>query len=152
SISRREPGVVVPMPTLPAKYAFPVVVAPPLTVRPPVCVPLPMVDEAWKILPPVKVLLPVNVLKSPSNVEDAAVPPVIAPQIMWPDASVCSAFVVPQTPNRPSVVVPVLETLNKVVVPVCVEEPMAKRVVLVEPFTACTESCANGELVPTPKL
>jgi hypothetical protein len=43
---KRDAGVVVPMPTLPAKYAFPVVVAPPLIVRPPVCVPLPMVEEA----------------------------------------------------------------------------------------------------------
>src|SRR3989344_2440883 len=39
-------GVVVPMPTLPAKYAFPVVVAPPEMVSPPACVPSPMVEEA----------------------------------------------------------------------------------------------------------
>jgi hypothetical protein len=38
-------GVLVPIPTLLAKYAFPVVVAPPFTVRPPVCVPLPIVVE-----------------------------------------------------------------------------------------------------------
>jgi len=43
---RSEPGEVVPMPTLPAKYALSVVVAPPKTVNPPVCVPSPMVDEA----------------------------------------------------------------------------------------------------------
>src|SRR3989344_2813508 len=39
-------GAAVPMPTLPAKYAFPVVVAPPRIVSPPVCAPLPMVEDA----------------------------------------------------------------------------------------------------------
>src|SRR3990167_4373950 len=51
-------GLLVAMPTLPAKYAVPVVVAPPLTVSPPPCVPSPMVVEAVKMLPPVQVLLP----------------------------------------------------------------------------------------------
>ena len=60
-------GVVVPMPTLPAKYAFPVVVAPPEMVSPPACVPSPMVEEARKRLPPV------NVLLLASSVEEAAV-------------------------------------------------------------------------------
>lgn len=58
-------GEVVPIPTLFAKYATPVVVAPPEMVRPPARVPLPMVVEARKRLPPVKVL------ESPRSVEDA---------------------------------------------------------------------------------
>jgi hypothetical protein len=44
-------GVVVAIPRSPAKYAFPVVVAPPLMVRPPVAVPLPMVEEAETMMP-----------------------------------------------------------------------------------------------------
>jgi hypothetical protein len=48
-------GDEVPIPTLPAKYAVPVVVAPPLIVSPPVCVPSPMVEEACETKPPVKV-------------------------------------------------------------------------------------------------
>jgi hypothetical protein len=39
-------GVVDPIPTFPAKYAFPVVVAPPEIVRPPACNPFPIVEEA----------------------------------------------------------------------------------------------------------
>ena len=42
------PGLVSPMPTLPAIYALPVVVAPPFTVRPPDCVPSPIVEDALK--------------------------------------------------------------------------------------------------------
>ena len=37
------------MPTMPAKYALPVVVAPPEMVRPPIAVPLPMVVDARSI-------------------------------------------------------------------------------------------------------
>ena len=44
--SNAATGLVVPIPTLPAKYAVPVVVAPPLMVSPPAWVPLPIVDEA----------------------------------------------------------------------------------------------------------
>ncbi len=44
-------GLVVPIPTFPAKYAFPVVVAPPDTVRPVVCPPAPIVDEAREYIP-----------------------------------------------------------------------------------------------------
>jgi hypothetical protein len=54
------PGEVVPMPTLLAKYAFPVVVAPPAMVNPPVLVPLPIVEEAKAYIPwvnPIKVLV-----------------------------------------------------------------------------------------------
>ena len=59
------PGVVVPIPTLPATYAFPVVVAPPEIVRPVVCVPPPIVDDANAVRPPlncvrVDVAFPVN--------------------------------------------------------------------------------------------
>ena len=42
---------VAPTPMVPAKYAFPVVVAPPETVRPPACAPLPMVEEAVEMNP-----------------------------------------------------------------------------------------------------
>ncbi len=48
-------GVVVPMPRLPAMYAFPVVVAPPEMVRPPACAPEPMVEEAETRIPSVVV-------------------------------------------------------------------------------------------------
>ena len=40
-----------PMPSLPATYEFPVVVAPPLIVSPPACPPLPIVDEANAVKP-----------------------------------------------------------------------------------------------------
>ena len=48
-------GIVVPIPTFPAKYAFPVVVAPPDIVSPPVCVPLPIVELALMRMPSVVV-------------------------------------------------------------------------------------------------
>jgi hypothetical protein len=47
-------GITVPIPTFPAKYALPVVVAPPLTVSPPACVPSPMVEDASAYRPWVK--------------------------------------------------------------------------------------------------
>ena len=47
---------------------MPVVVAPPFTVRPPACEPLPTVVDAKNKLEPV------NVLKSESSVEEAALP------------------------------------------------------------------------------
>ena len=50
-------GFVVPIPTFPAKYALPVVVAPPEMVRPVVCVPLPIVVEARNMVDPVNVLV-----------------------------------------------------------------------------------------------
>jgi hypothetical protein len=50
-ISNTVVGLWVPMPTLEAKYAFPVVVAPPETVRPPACVPPPIVEEAKAVMP-----------------------------------------------------------------------------------------------------
>jgi hypothetical protein len=40
------------IPTLPAKYAFPVVVAPPEIVSPPACVPSPIVELANAVNPP----------------------------------------------------------------------------------------------------
>ncbi len=66
------------MPTLPAMYAFPVVVAPPKMVSPPPCAPLPMVEEAEEMSPLVrlrseeKVLDPLKRLLSARSVEDAA--------------------------------------------------------------------------------
>jgi hypothetical protein len=51
-MENRLPGVVVPMPTLLAKYALSVVVAPPKTVSPPACVPAPIVEEANAVRPP----------------------------------------------------------------------------------------------------
>lgn len=51
---KREAGVEVPMPIEPAKYAFPVVVAPPAIVRPPPWEPPPMVEEARAYMPLVK--------------------------------------------------------------------------------------------------
>jgi hypothetical protein len=45
-------GVVVPTPIFPAKYAFPVVVAPPLIVSPVACPPAPIVVEAYEVRPP----------------------------------------------------------------------------------------------------
>ena len=52
--SNATPGLAVPIPTFPAKYAFPVVVAPPLIVNPVVCPPAPMVEEAYAVRPPAK--------------------------------------------------------------------------------------------------
>ncbi len=49
-----------------------------------------------------------------------------------------------------SVVEPVFETLNNVVVAEAVEEPMAKSVVLVEPLLAWIENFAQGEEEATP--
>ncbi len=73
---RLASGVVVPIPSVPAKYAFPVVVAPPEIVRPPICVPSPMVVDAKERRPPVNVAKLVNVLKSEvRSVEDAELPP-----------------------------------------------------------------------------
>ena len=45
---------------------------------------------------------------------------------------------------------PTLFTLKSVVVAEAVEEPIANRVVLVEPLFACTERRAKGEVVPMP--
>jgi len=53
-------GDVVPIPSVPAKYALPVVVAPPAMVSPPVCAPLPMVDDAWDKKPFGRVRNPVE--------------------------------------------------------------------------------------------
>lgn len=79
-----------------------------------------------------------------------ALPPVMVPHVILPDASVVSARVLLQAPNRPSVVVPIFDTLNKVVVALAVEEPMAKRGIVVSPLLACTESFAYGDDVPMP--
>ena len=57
------------IPTFPAKYALPVVVAPPLIVNPPACVPSPMVELACELNPFTSVRNPVE-----SNVL-VAVPP-----------------------------------------------------------------------------
>ena len=61
-------------------------------------------------------------------------PPAIAPQVIFPDASVVRALEPLHAPKRPSVVVPMLLTLKSVVVADAVDEPMAKSVVLVEPL------------------
>ena len=45
-------GVVVPIPTLPATYALPVVVAPPEIVSPVACPPAPIVEDANAVKPP----------------------------------------------------------------------------------------------------
>jgi hypothetical protein len=45
---------------------------------------------------------------------------------------------------------PVLEIAKSVVVADAVDEPIAKRVVLVEPLFVCIESAAYGDVVPTP--
>ena len=55
-------------------------------------------------------------------------------------------------PKSAMVVEPVLETEKSVVVAVAVEEPIAKRVVAVEPLFACTANFANGEEVATPRV
>jgi hypothetical protein len=61
--------------------------------------------------------------------------------------------VVKSAPFRPErVMAPVLEILKSVVVAVAVEEPMAKRVVLVSPVLALMESFAYGVLVLMPTL
>src|SRR3989344_6697009 len=44
--SNLDDGLVVPMPTFPPKYAFPVVVAPPKIVSPVACPPAPIVEDA----------------------------------------------------------------------------------------------------------
>ena len=61
---------------------------------------------------------------------------VIAPQLIVPEASVVSARVVPQAPKLPMVVLPMLDTAKSVVVPVCVDDPIANKVVLVAPLFA----------------
>ena len=52
----------------------------------------------------------------------------------------------------PTAVFPILFTLNNVVVADCVEEPIAKSVVVVAPLLACTLRFANGEVLPIPRL
>src|SRR4051812_10471586 len=47
---------------------------------------------------------------------------------------------------------PVLLILNRVVVALAVDEPIAKRVVLVEPLFAWMPNVANGDDVPIPIL
>ena len=49
-----------------------------------------------------------------------------------------------------TVVSPVFETLNSVVVADCVDEPMANNVVAVSPLLVWIESFANGDVVPMP--
>ena len=50
------------------------------------------------------------------------------------------------------VVVPLFEMEKSVVVEFCVEEPIAKSVVRVEPLLAWIEESANGEVEATPTL
>ena len=47
---------------------------------------------------------------------------------------------------------PVFDIEKRVVVALCVEEPMAKRVVLVDPLLACTDSAPHGEEEATPMV
>jgi len=80
--------------------------------------------------PPVNWLsVPEKVLESPKRVDDAAVTPVIAPQMMVLPEFVCRAFEPEQVPKFPaSVVEPVELTLKSVVVAVPAdEEPIEKR-------------------------
>lgn len=51
----------------------------------------------------------------------------------------------------PVITCPVLSIEKRVVVAEAVEEPIAKRVVRVEPATAFTESCAKGVVEPIPR-
>ena len=93
-----------------------------------------------------------EVVAKPVPIEVIPEPPEIAPQVIFPDASVVSALEPLHAPKRPSVVVPMLLTLKSVVVAVAVEEAMAKSVVWLPlaPFGVAIESCAYGEVVPIP--
>ena len=87
-----------------------------------------MVEEALVMMPPEKVARPPKVLTSVSSEEEAEVPPVMLPQVMLPLASVVSALLVLQAPNRPRVVVPTLLTLKSVVLsPATVDEPCSRQ-------------------------
>ena len=56
-------------------------------------------------------------------------------------------------PEDPLIVtLPVFAILKRVVVTLAVDEPTANNVCNVEPLLACTESCANGVVVPMPTL
>ncbi len=67
STARRLAGDVVPMPTLLAKYAVPVVVALPEIVSPPDAVPFPIVVDANAVRPPAKLEAVVDVaVKNPA--------------------------------------------------------------------------------------
>src|SRR3989338_2119768 len=60
--SNLDDGLVVPMPTFPPKYAFPVVVAPPKIVRPVACPPAPIVEDASARKPPSKYDMPLTLM------------------------------------------------------------------------------------------
>lgn len=91
---KNDDGVVVPMPTFPAKYAFPVVVAPPEMVSPVAPVPPPMVDEAKTPMPTVvdgESLEPLySQFDTPSPV--AVIPSVDVATHVTPDPFVCSTM------------------------------------------------------------
>lgn len=89
----------------------------------------------------------VNQVPTPSPVA------VTVPQTIVPFASVVRTFEPEQAPKfEASVVEPVFEIEKSVVVPVAVDEPIAKRVWLVSPLLAAIENLANGEVEPMPKF
>jgi len=104
--------------------------------------------------PPVNWLsVPEKVLLSASKVDEAAVTPLIVPQIMVLLELVWSAFEPEQVPKvEANVVEPILLTLNSVVVAEAVEEPIAKSILSVSPLLAWIETLANGEDDPKPAL
>jgi len=77
-------GVLVPIPTLPAKYAFPVVVAPPLIVSPPFCAPLPIVEvpiasKLASVVVPLTANVPVEVALEKSTLVKCEVEEALSP-------------------------------------------------------------------------
>jgi hypothetical protein len=143
---------------LPAIYAFPVVVAPPEIVRPLVCVPPPMVEEASEARPEVN-LMSVEVAFAAVVPKVEGVNGNAAPD--EPEGVVVAMMVpLPSTARKlpagvasgAMVTLPVLEILKSVVVEFEVELATTKRLRLASPSLPLTESLAEGEVVPTPRL
>src|ERR1044072_416144 len=90
---------------------------------------------------------------SDKSVVDAAEATDTAPETIVPEELVVSAEVPEQVPKvEASVVEPMFEMLNSVVVAEAVDEPIANSVVLVSPLLACTARRAYGLVEPTPNL
>mgnify|MGYP003395438572 CR=1 FL=1 len=78
------PGIyegIVPTVRSPAKYEFPVVVAPPEMVSPPVCAPVPIVDDAMRSMPEVVALVPATGCVHASYAVNPLEPPKHTPSI-----------------------------------------------------------------------
>jgi hypothetical protein len=140
---------------VPSKYVTPLVVWLLAFVPPRAMDNIPVVSAS--AIPSVEVALSVYPLEAfPTRscpyegAEVSPVPPYTTPRDEVATMVPLALVVRSELASPESVVAPVLETLNSVVVAEAVEEPMAKSVLFVLPSYACTESFANGEVVPTP--